>query len=89
MGRPQGPDFADDTASRPVGAAKTSFVCLFEVSLRELPQCRWTIVWFDAWENQRISPPWWMLYEKIYSTLTENSEAGQIAQLGKIQAPSL
>jgi hypothetical protein len=58
----------------PWGAGKTSFMRLFAVSLSKLPQSRWTIVWFNAWENQRISPPWWMLYEKIYSTLTANSQ---------------
>jgi hypothetical protein len=59
----------------PWGAGKTSFMRLLAVSLKELPESRWTIVWFNAWENQRISAPWWMLYERIFSTLSARTKS--------------
>ncbi len=62
----------------PWGAGKTSFMRLLEVSLKELPESRWTIVWFNAWENQRISAPWWMLYERIFSTLSARNAKSEI-----------
>jgi hypothetical protein len=58
----------------PWGAGKTSFMRLLEARLKKTPQSRWTILWFNAWENQRIEPPWWMLYDKLFSTLTSGSQ---------------
>ena len=26
----------------------------------------WVVVWFNAWEHQRISPPWWSLMDSVY-----------------------
>jgi predicted KAP-like P-loop ATPase len=63
-GRPSDRTFLMIQLHAPWGAGKTSFMRLFAVSLRELPQSRWTIVWFNAWENQRISPPWWISTKK-------------------------
>ncbi len=26
----------------------------------------WIVVWFNAWEHQRIRPPWWSLMDSVY-----------------------
>jgi hypothetical protein len=53
----------------PWGAGKTSFMRLLAISLTKAQESRWTVVWFNAWENQRIDPPWWMLYKTLSAKL--------------------
>jgi hypothetical protein len=35
---------------------------------RTLSQKKWIIVTFNAWENQRLDPPWWFLMRSVYRT---------------------
>jgi len=57
----------------PWGAGKTSFVQMLSGELKNLNP-RWTLVTFNAWENQRINPPWWMLYDTIFRTLVRSKD---------------
>ncbi|WP_029040716.1 KAP family P-loop NTPase fold protein [Cucumibacter marinus] len=49
--------------------------------LRELPMADpdywpegyrrpWRIVWFNAWQREHVSPPWWVFYETIRKQIT-------------------
>lgn len=33
------------------------------------PGPSWSVIWFNAWQNQHVDPPWWNLYEHILSGL--------------------
>lgn len=41
------------------GAGKSSVLLLLAEQLKEQPP--FLIVWFDAWQQSRVSPPWWAL----------------------------
>jgi hypothetical protein len=84
-------DGADDKSlmvqlHAPWGGGKTSFMRML---VQSLPAERWTCVWFNAWENQRIDPPWWTLYQTIFLTLARlpsapprrRDDAGRLAPI--------
>src|SRR5215470_190937 len=60
----------------PWGAGKTSFVQMLSEELTSLNR-HWVVVTFNAWENQRIDPPWWMLYETISRSLLPSNPIAQ------------
>ncbi len=52
----------------PWGSGKTSilnFMGEYLTSDHEKPEDRWIVVRFNAWENERINPPWWPLLEAV------------------------
>lgn len=53
----------------PWGSGKSSLLNLLRQYLQ--PEAgnklsRWIVVEFNAWQNQRINPPWWPLLDRIY-----------------------
>lgn len=37
------------------------------INTNQVSEKGWIIVNFNAWENQRLDPPWWFLLQKVYS----------------------
>src|SRR5215216_1690977 len=52
----------------PWGSGKTSLLNFIEDDLHDPPEGekRWVVVRFNAWQHQRIVPPWWWLMETLY-----------------------
>ena len=56
----------------PWGSGKTSLLNFLKRELQPGRAARdgspgWVVVEFNAWQNQRISPPWWPLLDTIYA----------------------
>jgi hypothetical protein len=49
----------------PWGAGKTSLLNFLAEELHD-DDPRWVVVRFNAWEHQRIAPPWWWLMTALY-----------------------
>jgi len=52
----------------PWGSGKSTLLYFLRA---ELERDNWLVVWFNAWQNQHIRPPWWSLYER---TLQKSKE---------------
>lgn len=54
----------------PWGAGKTSVLRLLSGQLRAGDPASgaepWVVVWFNAWQHQRVAPPWWWLMTAVY-----------------------
>lgn len=51
----------------PWGSGKSSLLNLLRHELQfKQAETRWIVVDFNAWQNQRINPPWWPLLDRIY-----------------------
>ena len=55
----------------PWGAGKTSLLNLLRNELQPstrptVMSTRWIVIDFNAWQNQRLNPPWWPLLDTIY-----------------------
>jgi hypothetical protein len=51
----------------PWGAGKSSLMMLVGLALQAKDHERpWVVVQFNAWQNQRIDPPWWTLMDGVY-----------------------
>lgn len=37
-----------------------------EREARERAGQRWSVVWFNAWQQQRSEPPWWQLHDAVF-----------------------
>jgi CheY-like chemotaxis protein len=54
----------------PWGAGKTSVLNFLRAHLQDaarLSAHRWVVVEFNAWQQQRIRPPWWTLIQAMYA----------------------
>jgi hypothetical protein len=53
----------------PWGAGKTSVLNLLRTYLQDAERARedrWVVVQFNAWRQQRLRPPWWVLIKEVY-----------------------
>jgi hypothetical protein len=55
----------------PWGAGKTSLLNLLRNEFQPHPRpaiasSRWVVVDFNAWQNQRLNPPWWPFLDNVY-----------------------
>jgi len=56
------------------GSGKSSLLNFVERELaypRDPHETRWVVVRFNAWEHQRIAPPWWWLMTAIHKQATQ------------------
>ena len=54
----------------PWGAGKTSVLNFLRAHLQDADRPsahRWVVVEFNAWQQQRLRPPWWTLIQDIYA----------------------
>ncbi len=74
----------------PWGAGKTSLLNLLhqELQLKKNAKdavSRWVVVEFNAWQQQRIDPPWWSLMDTVFrravEQLARNGELGRARML--------
>jgi len=49
----------------PWGVGKTSLLNFLRAELRSEPE-PWVVVTFNAWQHQRLAPPWWWLLTCLY-----------------------
>ncbi|CAD5267460.1 MULTISPECIES: P-loop NTPase fold protein [unclassified Imperialibacter] len=53
------------------GSGKSSILDMLELNLQE---DKWTVVRYNAWQNQHLEKPWWVLLYKLYqATLSSES----------------
>lgn len=50
----------------PWGIGKTSLLNFLRNELREPDPTPWVVVTFNAWQHQRLAPPWWWLMSSLY-----------------------
>ncbi len=54
----------------PWGSGKSSLLRLLAAQLRRgdpaVGDEPWVVVWFNAWQHQRLAPPWWWLMTTVY-----------------------
>ena len=63
----------------PWGSGKTSLLNFLKRELQtqggasaDAPEARgWAVIEFNAWQHQRISPPWWPLLDTVYARAVE------------------
>ncbi|MCG6191259.1 KAP family P-loop NTPase fold protein [Maribellus maritimus] len=48
------------------GAGKSTFLNILEKQLNKEVEKKWVVIRFNAWQNQHISPPWWIFFNTIY-----------------------
>ena len=48
------------------GIGKTSVLNFLHAELRQRSQPPWVVVTFNAWQHQRLAPPWWWLTTGLY-----------------------
>lgn len=73
----------------PLGAGKTSVLLMMREIMttadRKSPNGqlapRWVVVHFDAWKNERRSPPWWPLMEAVKTECLARLSASKIGWL--------
>ena len=75
---------ADPDADSPVlvhidGPGRTLFLNMLRTRLRR--DERWTVVRFDAWQYQRVPPPWWWLIKAIETELRQVRRGCWVAPL--------
>jgi len=44
----------------------------------DLKPQKWIVVNFNAWENQRLDPPWWFLMKGVYSEIATNLKKDEV-----------
>jgi hypothetical protein len=59
----------------PWGSGKSTILNLLEEQLR-LQQPPWLVARFNAWRNQRVGPPWWLLVKIVYRAALDDKETG-------------
>jgi len=57
------------------GSGKSTFLNLLQSNLAI--DHKWTVIKFNAWQNQHLSPPWWSFIDQVYQ--------GGIKNLGNIE----
>lgn len=56
----------------PWGSGKTT---LLEFLGDELGEQEWLFVWFDAWRQQRVGPPWWALLASLLDAVSADRDS--------------
>ena len=51
------------------GSGKSTLLGFLEAELKP----KWVVVSFNAWQNQRIGPPWWSLMDAVYRGIVQNT----------------
>jgi KAP family P-loop domain/SLOG cluster4 family len=69
----------------PWGSGKSTLLGFVEEYLKDeqklaatgkSPKPGWIVVWYNAWQNQRIDPPWWLLMDTVYKEILQQTSLG-------------
>jgi hypothetical protein len=64
----------------PWGSGKTSLLGFLRTELESQPD-QWVVVWFNAWQHQRVGEPLWFLIREVYRSAAREANAARKARL--------